>query len=802
MAYVTKLKIDFQTGSGNTVFATWKFSKSHLDYYRVYWYYSTGDGIWFNAGSNDIKIKQSTYTVPANATKVKVSVKPVSTKRKVKGKMKSYWTGTYKSATWNVSQSQPDTPSAPQVSIDKYRITAYLDVKDDAVNDRVEFYVVRTQTSGETSTTTKYTGTSGGHALISAHRATYIFEIEPGGIYRVRCRVHNRNTSGTVIATSAWSPYSSDIKTIPGPVENVHCRANSKTIAFVGWDAVEEADSYEVEYTDHKEYFNSNPNGVRKATSETAHAEIPGLESGRRWYFRVRAVNAQGSSGWRPVWDEIVSVVLGTKPQPPTTWMLSSVLSLGDTANVYWTHNTEDGSKQTDAIIELTTERGTDYIYYVDAMNELGLSIPTTEEDEAEKTYSFPIDTVKYGFQDSDEVKWRIKTKGIDDDWSDWSIERSFKVYETAYLHVILGNDEEISDNETLTSFPYNIRLSSGPSSQTPITYHISILAKESYETEDYMGQSIYVTEGSELYSQLIVSSDRIHNIELLPSMLTLEDGREYTVKATVSMNSGLVAESSADFNTEFEDYDFEPDAVIDVDQVSLSATIMPRCYNTIDEDIDEPTEPTLAENVLLSVYRREYDGRFTEIERDIPNDGITNVLDPHPALDFARYRIVAQSSITGTVVYEDYPGEPIGEPSIVIQWDEQWINFDRSEENPDALEDPTWIGNMVKLPYNVKVSEKKSNDVSLIKYAGRSNPVGYYGTHKNENGNWSTVIPTTDTETLYLLRQLANWPGDVYVREPSGVGYWANIIVDISIEFKELTIPVSFTVTRVEGGK
>ena len=42
---------------------------------------------------------------------------------------------------------------------------------------------------------------------------------------------------------------------------------------------------------------------------------------------------------------------------------------------------------------------------------------------------------------------------------------------------------------------------------------------------------------------------------------------------------------------------------------------------------------------------------------------------------------------------------------------------------------------------------------------------------------------------------------GDVYVREPSGSGYWANISVSFSQTHRELVIPVSLSITRVDGG-
>ena len=42
---------------------------------------------------------------------------------------------------------------------------------------------------------------------------------------------------------------------------------------------------------------------------------------------------------------------------------------------------------------------------------------------------------------------------------------------------------------------------------------------------------------------------------------------------------------------------------------------------------------------------------------------------------------------------------------------------------------------------------------------------------------------------------------GDVYVREPSGSGYWANVSVSFSQRHTALTIPVTLNLTRVEGG-
>ena len=78
---------------------------------------------------------------------------------------------------------------------------------------------------------------------------------------------------------------------------------------------------------------------------------------------------------------------------------------------------------------------------------------------------------------------------------------------------------------------------------------------------------------------------------------------------------------------------------------------------------------------------------------------------------------------------------------------------------------------------------------------------MAYYGTHLGETSKWSAVIDKRDVDTIYALRRLSKWMGNVYVREPSGVGYWATLSVTFPIAHTALTIPVSFDITRVEGG-
>ena len=107
----------------------------------------------------------------------------------------------------------------------------------------------------------------------------------------------------------------------------------------------------------------------------------------------------------------------------------------------------------------------------------------------------------------------------------------------------------------------------------------------------------------------------------------------------------------------------------------------------------------------------------------------------------------------------------------------------------------------MLKLPYNIDISFSHQPDVELVEYIGRSDPISYYGTQHGETATWSVDIAKKDTETLYGLRRLSKWMGNVYVREPSGSGYWANVKVSFTRKHLETIIPVTLELSRVEGG-
>lgn len=810
-----------QSNVDNTLFAIWEWTRSNTENYQLEWQYYTAEKYWFVGNDSTTNYKYSTFSIPANASSIRFRVKPISQKKTVKNKDGSTYETTYWTAKWsdwkkfNVSAVPPEAPSAPSVEIDGYKLTASLEnITSNAAS--IKFQVVKNDATKPFLTYT---------VPIKTSAASYTCTVDAGAKYKVRCQAIRGNL------TSEWSSYSSNIDSVPAiPSGITTCRANSETSVYLEWSSVKNATSYDIEYTTEKRYFD----GSNQTTTETGvtltHYEITGLTSGDEYFFRVRAVNGKGTSGW----SGIKSTVIGKAPSAPTTWSSTTTAIVGDPLILYWVHNSEDGSSQSYAELELTIN-GTAKTYTIKN---------TTSEEEKDKPSSYSVQTSTY--TEGTKILWRVRTSGITNTYGEWSIQRTVDVYAPPTLQLSI-TDSEGSSLETIETFPFYISGLAGPNTQAPIGYHVTISSNETYVTVDSIGNEQTVSAGDSVYTRQFDTTEALL-VEMSANNLDLENGMEYTVTCIVSMNSGLTAESSTTFTVSWSEERYTPNAEIGVDDEAFTAVIRPYCeettislykveyssdvYTKTTEKVDsaygtevenavtttgetvfygttadgadiyycEVESTSLVTGVTLSVYRREFDGAFTELAKGLENSNSTFITDPHPALDYARYRIVATTTSTGAVGYYDVPGRPVGGTAVIIQWDEEWSTFDTTG-NEDPLVQPPWTGSFLRLPYNIDVSDQNSLDVELVKYVGRKRPVTYYGTQLGETSSWSVEIPKSDKETLYALRRLAIWTGDVYVREPSGSGYWANISVSFSQKHLEVTIPVTLELTRVEGG-
>lgn len=814
-----------QANTDRTFFATWTWSRGDTAHFEVRWFYGTGDKATFTGNSSKVEWiensqPQSIYTAPENATYVTFQVKPIAKTHKVNNSDVYYWRAQWSTAqTYYMKDLPPVTPPAPTLTMEDYTLKIEVNnIKGDATD--IEFQIVQNDSKVYKT----------GKSKVVTSTAKYSCSVSPGYEYKVRCRaIKNKRYSG-------WTEYSNGVNTKPNkPEKIVEIRAISETAIALSWEKVTTAETYEIEYAIRQDYLGASNASTTISNVETPRYTITGLSSGEKYFVRVRAVNGQGKSDW----TQAVSVILGAVPSAPTTWSSTSTVTVGERVRLYWMHNSKDGSKESKAELKYIINNETEKVIEI-------VKSSTTTDD-----VSY-YDLLTGSYTEGAVIRWSIRTAGITGEYGPWSATRSINVYAPPSLSLVISDGESgTSSVNDVTKYPFYIIMNAGPYSQKPIGYHVSIIAKNSYETVDEHGNVKMVISGQEVFYKYLDINDRNVSLKMTPGDVNLENNQEYDLICSVTMDSGLTEETTLTFIVALDDTTYYPTAEILFDEKTLCAHIRPYCTerhyifyevirdsvqntytrtntvisplegNSVDNAITDKDDLVflgsnssselvyfavvesdteyLVENVVLSVYRKEYDGRFVEIAKDVRNTDSLYVTDPHPALDLANYRIVATDIDNGSISYTDVPGYPIGIKSIIIQWDETWSSLQVLGDDP--LEEVTWAGSMLKLPYNVDVSDNNSMDVSLIEYIGRSHPVSYYGTQLGVTSTWNTDIPKSDKNTIYGLRTLAIYTGDVYVREPSGSGYWANISVSFNQKHKELVVPITLEIKRVEGG-
>ena len=828
---IVALNVTSESSTNRDFVIAWTWNRENTDKFVVRWEYDySGDTRVYETKTSD---EYSTFTIPTDFQKtanwVQAFIKPVAKTYESKDSSGNvtqvpYWTDVEEVGKWLPFTSLPPlVPPVPSVSINNDTMTLTAEIgKVGASNiyaTSIQFHVMQDHTVN--------LGVCAPIAITDTDYVSFQYPVSPGHSYSVRaCSV---GSNGLI---SGWSDFSTDdAGTLPPAPERITTyRRQSKVDAnngtttysvYLEWTPASTAETYKIEYTDTLSNFES-ANGQYSSVETkdaTASALIDISELGSVFYFRIRSINKYGTSGPTAV----VELPLGSLPNAPTTWSTSdSAFSgegddLDEIMELHWTHNPTDNSRQTSAELEFKVD-GNDW-FTLTLINETD----SNSTEEVTKTFSygtavsykgdlyFKMDTNHRDFKNK-KIIWRVRTAGVTNEFNKegWSAERTIYIYEKPTLGLSMTTDASGTGGTilTLTSFPFYIKAQDTLTDYTiqkPVGYHVRIVSNDHYVTVDDIGREKTINEGDSVYSKYFDTSNILH-VVMSADNIDLETGISYTLYCTENLSSGLSISNQHDFTVSWVDVEYAINATISIDTESYTALITPYCREKIpvglpddDGEYYGPYEDgDLVENVTLSIYRREYDGQYTKVASDIPNR-YTAVIDPHPALDYARYRFIAKDVTTGAISFYDMAGYPVNGSAIIIQWDEEWHRFDVTDNT--SAENVPWNGSLLKLPYNIKVTDKRSPEVSLVEYAGRQYPVSYYGTQIGESHQWSADIPADDKETIYALRRLSIWPGDVYIREPSGMGYWANVNVSFNKSYDDVVIPVSLDITRVEGG-
>lgn len=843
----------------------WDRYYSQTEGYTVWWEYTTSLGIWLTGSEEDTKYKYSTYKIPAEAKQVRVRVKPVPTKKTVNGKDTPAFTADWTAKDGYVHNAvhKPTFSGVPTVTISEdLLLTASLENVDETISI-VEFEVV--QDDATVFKTDKVAVSMGSVSYACTVPAGSTYKVRCRGYTSdIASDWANYSSKETTRPANPSKPTKCEAKSetsiylewekvngatkyvIEYTTDQSNFDMNDKPIS------IPDITNPYREVTDLKSgltyYFRikavDNKNKESKWSEVVSGTIGTGPIAPTTWSSSTTAITAA---------EETVSLywVHNTEDNSSQTYAEVELII--------------DGTLKKDfdpesIVVEIGSLTKTDYDSDTKTIT-YTISNESVPEKDKDKTHSIML--LGSNYVDGAIIKWRVRTAGATQAKGDWSTTRTIYMYSQPSMKLMILETQSSTETlRILKTFPFYISTlldSVNVDLHHPVGYYVAITAGTSYPTVDSMGNSTTVNAGQIIYSKHF-NAGEIYTVPLIipitPGDLSLENGIEYTVTCVGSLSSGLTATATAKFTVSWDQVILQPSADITIDTDTYTALIRPYCSShsstyykvlqysgfyvtsadTLDasktsgdimigkdkkniltttgehvyqgftgddgEDVYYTIKETVeySSDVLFDVYRREFDGSFTAIETKLDSALNPSITDPHPALDYARYRVVATDKATGAVNYYDIPNFPVGGKAVIIQWDEKWSTFE-AYETTDTLSNPPWTGSLLVLSYNIDVADASDPDVSLIKYIGRKRPVSYYGTQLGEASSWNMVIPKSDKETLYGLRRLAAWSGNVYVREPSGSGYWANIKVSFAQKHLDPTIPITLDITRVEGG-
>lgn len=859
---VTIQNYGVQADNETTAFVKWSWNKSNTKHYEVEWQYSTKDGMWFIGSDGTTTRTESTYSIPSFANQVMVKVRPVSENRTINNQQTVYWTANWTSWKYISPVEKEDPiakPPTPKVEIKDFTLTVDMDnisetneqirleiVKDDSVTFKTAtINVVKSAISYSCSIN------AGGRYKVRARgvrRNIYgdwsdysddvgTIPLTPTGTITMKAesKTEIRISWSSVSNTDTYEiEYATDKKFFDVS-DNTQIKNGIEGTTYL-LTGLESGNTYYARVRARNENGPSGWSSIKsciigvKPIAPTTWSSTTTAIVGEVVYLYWVHNSADGSSE-RYAQVELTTIdnsgsspVVKTETRTVQNNQLNDEDHKDDTK--YITINTSSMQYKQGTQLRwrvrtcgITNELGdwsVERVVDIYAPPTLSLNIQDKSGNKLNTIASFPF-YVKGIAGPNNQVPNSYHISVISNDSYDTTdrignpvrINKGDEVFSKYYdsnndiLLIELTPDLIDLENNVRYTLKGIVSMDSGLTAETKIDFDVS------WTDISYMPMA-EISIDKETVSTYI--RPYCSHTSLKRQMLVLKPGqeslmeKEYVPTSLTSQNADDVINGEILPNAYYRDTDnpytfVHEDGRKETDDRIYGVYSGTNAAGTRKEYYVYVGEEELVSDVTLAVYRREFDGSFTEIASGLSNEKNTFVVDPHPSLDFARYRIVATDNKTGAISFSDTPAYPIHEVGIIIQWDEQWSNFDVTDESTEKLGDQPWSGSLLRLPYNIDTSDKHTFDVELMNYAGRKHPVSYYGTQLGTNASWNFEIDRNDKETLYAIRRLAVYLGDVYVREPSGTGYWAAINVSYNQTHKEVTIPITLDIVRVEGG-
>lgn len=440
-------------------------------------------------------------------------------------------------------------------------------------------------------------------------------------------------------------------------------------------------------------------------------------------YIRVRNKNGTGTSPW--LTSDAVTTIC--PPNPPTLLTPSgNVYDMADGDIAFsWRHNALDGSSQTAYELAYSVNGGADTT----------LSGTTSQE----RTLSLT------GLSVGDSISWKVRTKGADPSYSDWSATKTFALYTAPSLSIT-------SPGATVSGMPISIA----------VTY--SDMAGFDCVAASYsliQDGAVMFTEPLEINGSSLTASLDVS--EFLP-----DNGATYELSVEARSSSSLTATATATFDATFQ----EPVAgelSVDNDPETGYVTLAASFPNAGAGEIAAQS---------ISVSRVNPDGTVMPlIERGANGAGIVDMYAPLNT----PYRYAVTTHAASEAVNTVYVDNAVETDYWFAYWGE---SIAKAKWNPTG-------GIDIIRPQKTRVW-----------YAGRKDPVSYDGAavSLSEKPSWMIV----DRADIRPFVKLIEDGGRGVYKSCDGWVYHADFDLDLSPEYTAIGYygGVSLAITRIAGDR
>lgn len=545
-----------------------------------------------------------------------------------------------------------------------------------------------------------------------------------------------------------------------------------------------DADAAELSWSDHADAWESTdePKTYIVPRSHVASWNIVDLETGVKWYFRIRLLKTLEDGYTYGEYSETMDIDLSSAPAIPVLTLSSPVITADGEVTCYWGYVSTDGTSQASAEIcevqDYTYGGSVEYIYGEPFANTETAQHITISAEEMGWTSGFThLLAVRVGSASLNKSEWSVPVPVVVAEAIEAEITQTSLVTQTI---------TEAGNTRTalcLTELPMTVTATgAGDGGRTTIAIERAssyyMMRPDESEFDGHEGETIALMEVDGEQQVTITKDDLIGS---------LDDGASYRIVATAKDSYGQTAETSTvtKNGTDYEEFEvhWSHQAVEPVATATVSSDVV-----IIDLEEPEDTQSwSFDTDDRCDIYRLSADKPELIYKDAVMGE---SYVDPYPTIgESGGHRIVYRTS-NGDYTVEDG----------TIAWLDLDVDDDDIYESDYTIID--FGGERVELYYNVDVSHQWQKDFQQTSYLGGHVQGDWNPAVLRSASIGAITITLIEQDTIDAMRDLASYTGICNVRTKDGSNFKADVQVSEERNHEHFGTRATFslTINRVDA--